>query len=103
MGKRERAGEENGEGQEISEEFDTPTLYPYIQLPVGALYPQLCAFPHTLVAEASCPFCCVIRQICTGTTGHAEVVQITYDPSVLSYKEILEIFFTIHDPTTKDR
>ncbi|GLC36480.1 hypothetical protein PLESTB_000152700 [Pleodorina starrii] len=43
------------------------------------------------------------KQICGGTTGHAEVVQITYDPSVVSYKEILQIFFTIHDPTTKDR
>ncbi|GFR52659.1 hypothetical protein Agub_g15253 [Astrephomene gubernaculifera] len=43
------------------------------------------------------------KQVCSGTTGHAEVVQITYDPSVLSYREILEIFFTIHDPTTKDR
>ncbi|GLI63792.1 hypothetical protein VaNZ11_006876, partial [Volvox africanus] len=43
------------------------------------------------------------KQVCSGTTGHAEVVQITYDPSVVSYKEILEIFLTIHDPTTKDR
>ncbi|EFJ49092.1 hypothetical protein VOLCADRAFT_90367 [Volvox carteri f. nagariensis] len=43
------------------------------------------------------------KQVCAGTTGHAEVVQITYDSSVLSYKEILQIFFTIHDPTTKDR
>ncbi|KAG2491645.1 hypothetical protein HYH03_010015 [Edaphochlamys debaryana] len=43
------------------------------------------------------------KQICTGTSGHAEVVQITYDPSIVSYKEILQIFFTIHDPTTKDR
>ncbi len=42
-------------------------------------------------------------QICTGTTGHAEVVQVTFDPSVVSYKELLEVFFTIHDPTTKDR
>ncbi|KXZ46085.1 hypothetical protein GPECTOR_47g361 [Gonium pectorale] len=43
------------------------------------------------------------KQVCAGTTGHAEVVQITYDPSLISYKEILEIFFTLHDPTTKDR
>ncbi|KAG2433419.1 hypothetical protein HXX76_008477 [Chlamydomonas incerta] len=43
------------------------------------------------------------KAVCSGTTGHAEVVQITYDPSVISYKEILEIFFTVHDPTTKDR
>lgn len=43
------------------------------------------------------------RQVCTGTTGHAEVVRVTFDPEVISYREILEVFFTIHDPTTKDR
>ncbi|PNH10051.1 Peptide methionine sulfoxide reductase MsrA [Tetrabaena socialis] len=43
------------------------------------------------------------KQICTGTSGHAEVVQITYDPAQITYKEILQIFFTLHDPTTKDR
>jgi peptide-methionine (S)-S-oxide reductase len=43
------------------------------------------------------------RAICTGTTGHAEVVQVTYDPALISYREILEIFFTIHDPTTRNR
>ena len=43
------------------------------------------------------------RQVCSGTTGHAEVVQLTYDPDVISYRDLLEIFFTIHDPTTKDR
>jgi methionine-S-sulfoxide reductase len=43
------------------------------------------------------------RQVCSGTTGHAEVVQVTYDPAVVSYRDLLEIFFTIHNPTTKDR
>ena len=43
------------------------------------------------------------RQVCTGTTGHAEVVQVTFDPEVISFKEILEVFFTIHDPTTLNR
>jgi len=43
------------------------------------------------------------RQVCNGTTGHAEVVQLTFDPTVVSYRALLEIFFTIHDPTTKDR
>ncbi|MEJ2243531.1 MAG: peptide-methionine (S)-S-oxide reductase MsrA [Candidatus Bathyarchaeota archaeon] len=40
------------------------------------------------------------EQVCTGTTGHAEVVQVTFDSAVLSFREILEIFFTAHDPTT---
>jgi peptide-methionine (S)-S-oxide reductase len=43
------------------------------------------------------------EQVCDGTTGHAEVVQIEFDPGVISYREILEIFFTIHDPTTLNR
>lgn len=43
------------------------------------------------------------RQVCSGTTGHAEVIQITFDPRVIKYKEILEIFFAVHDPTTLNR
>jgi peptide-methionine (S)-S-oxide reductase len=43
------------------------------------------------------------EQVCGGRTGHAEVVQITYDPEVVSYRDLLDVFFTIHDPTTKDR
>ena len=43
------------------------------------------------------------RQVCTGTTGHAEVVQVTFDPKVIALKEILEIFFHVHDPTTLNR
>lgn len=43
------------------------------------------------------------EQVCTGRTGHAEAVQITFDPAVLSYRDLLEIFFTVHDPTTRDR
>jgi len=43
------------------------------------------------------------QQVCTGATGHAEVVQVTFDPARISYKDILEVFFTIHDPTTLNR
>ncbi|MGH1437172.1 MAG: peptide-methionine (S)-S-oxide reductase MsrA [Lewinella sp.] len=43
------------------------------------------------------------KTVCSGTTKHAEVVQVSFDPSVTSYQEILEIFFTTHDPTTPNR
>lgn len=43
------------------------------------------------------------EQVCGKKTGHAEVVQVTFDPSRVSYRDVLEVFFSIHDPTTKDR
>ena len=43
------------------------------------------------------------REVCSGTTGHAEVVQVEYDPDALSYEDILEVFFTVHDPTQLNR
>lgn len=43
------------------------------------------------------------EHVCQGTTGHTEVVQIEFDPKVISYKDLLGIFFTIHDPTTPNR
>ena len=43
------------------------------------------------------------EEVCTGRTGHAESIQIKFDPQVITYKELLEVFFTIHDPTTLNR
>lgn len=43
------------------------------------------------------------EQICTGRTGHAEVIQIEFDPAVVNYEQILQVFFTVHDPTTLNR
>jgi len=43
------------------------------------------------------------EDVCAGTTGHAEVVRVSFDPDVVSYREVLEVFFTIHDPTTLNR
>ncbi len=43
------------------------------------------------------------EQVCSGTTGHAEVIQIAFDPKIVSFKEVLEVFFKTHDPTTLNR
>lgn len=43
------------------------------------------------------------EDVCTGRTGHAEVVQLTFDPALLSYRDLLQVFFSIHDPTTPNR
>ncbi|MDD5659658.1 MAG: peptide-methionine (S)-S-oxide reductase MsrA, partial [Actinomycetota bacterium] len=43
------------------------------------------------------------KEVCSGTTGHAEVVKITYQPDIISYEKLLEVFFYVHDPTTLNR
>ncbi len=43
------------------------------------------------------------QAVCTGETGHAEVVQVTFDPAIISFEDLLRVFFTIHDPTTLNR
>lgn len=43
------------------------------------------------------------KEVCTGDTGHAEVVQITFDPTIIAYTELLRVFFSMHDPTTLNR
>src|SRR5207237_3901573 len=43
------------------------------------------------------------RSVCTGRSGHIEVVQVAFDPAVTSYRDVLEVFFAIHDPTSMDR
>ncbi|MBK9114718.1 MAG: peptide-methionine (S)-S-oxide reductase MsrA [Betaproteobacteria bacterium] len=43
------------------------------------------------------------EDVCTGRTGHAEVVRVAFDPAVISFRDLLSVFFTIHDPTTRDR
>ncbi len=54
-------------------------------------------------AGGSDPHSPVYEQVCTGRTGHAEVIRIEFDPSDISYEDLLEVFFATHDPTTKDR
>lgn len=90
--------------QLVTNSIDTVTLGGGCYWCVEAIYQQLkgvikaeSGFSGGQVTNPS------YEQVCTGTTGHAEVVQITYDNSITSLEEILKVFFTVHDPTTLNR
>ena len=69
-----------------------------------AVYDQLCGVEKVVSGYAGGHVVNpTYEQVCGKKTGHAEVVQISYDPSEISYRELLEIFFTMHDPTTLNR
>jgi peptide-methionine (S)-S-oxide reductase len=107
---------------QINEEFampETPTLLEPAEVPAGmaratfgagcfwcteAVFQRLKGV-HTVVSGYSGGFVKnpTYRQVCTGTTGHAEAIQVTYDPKVISYEKLLEVFCQTHDPTTLNR
>ncbi len=109
-----------------SEEFSVPENFPVLEPDEGPSEPT--AGPELATFGSGCFWCTeavfqqlkgvtkvvsgysggsepnpTYREISTGTTGHAEVVQVTFDPSVISYAELLEVFWRSHDPTTRDR
>lgn len=68
-----------------------------------AVYDELEGVTSAESGYAGGQFKATYEEVCSGTTGHAEVVRVFYDPSVISYEELLTIFFSIHDPTTLNR
>jgi peptide-methionine (S)-S-oxide reductase len=94
----------NRPSSEMSAEFETATLgggcfwclEPVFEEVIGVQQVEV-GYAGGGVANPS------YEQVCTGRTGHAEVVQIRFDPAQVSYRDLLEVFFSIHDPTTRDR
>jgi peptide-methionine (S)-S-oxide reductase len=94
----------NRPSSEMSAEFETATLgggcfwclEPVFEEVIGVQQVEV-GYAGGGVANPS------YEQVCTGRTGHAEVVQIRFDPAQVSYCDLLEVFFSIHDPTTRDR
>lgn len=69
-----------------------------------AVYEQLCGVVKVVSGYAGGRVANpTYEQVCSGMSGHAEVVQITFEPAVISYRDLLEVFFVIHDPTTLNR
>ncbi len=92
------------ERREHGEDFETATLGGGCFWCLDAIFSRLQGVQQVVVGYAGGhvpnP---TYQQVCAGTTGHAEVVQVTFDPTILSYGEVLELFFAFHDPTTPDR
>jgi peptide-methionine (S)-S-oxide reductase len=97
-------GREKGEVQAMSEKRETATLGGGCFWCLEAVFEQLRGVEKVesgyAGGSAASPS---YQQVCTGTTGHAEVVRVTFDPAVVSYREVLEVFFGTHDPTTLNR
>ena len=68
-----------------------------------AVYDQMKGVHESESGYAGGQFKATYEEVCSGSTGHAEVVKITYDPAVVSFGELLTVFFSIHDPTTLNR
>jgi peptide-methionine (S)-S-oxide reductase len=68
-----------------------------------AVFTQLRGVKHVASGYAGGRGPATYKEVCSGTTGHAEVVEITFDPGEISYRDLLDVFFTIHDPTTLNR
>jgi peptide-methionine (S)-S-oxide reductase len=100
-------------GPRVTTEPDTPRVHAARQtatLGGGCFWCLEAVFTEVPgVAQAVCGYAGgtvadpTYAQVCAGTTGHVEVVQIAYDPETVAYGDLLDLFFTIHDPTSRDR
>lgn len=94
----------NGFSQKKEPKYDTITLGGGCYWCVEAVYENLAGVKSVVSGfsggKASNP---TYEEVCSGTTGHAEVVQITYDKNITNINEIFKVFFTVHDPTTLNR
>ncbi len=102
-----RAGPETGPAREPG---DAPPGLARATFGAGCFWCSEAVFRHLKGVHAAVPGYSggavknpAYRQVCTGTTGHAEVVQVSYDPAVISYEDLLLVFWQTHDPTTLNR